>query len=106
MSEAARIRDTAEAAAVAHEAEIARLKAGREGVMAEARSTAEAERSAMLAGARAGVARERDAWKSERAEASRRHAASIALTGAEALLSLARRWKSVSWRGPSRGCAI
>src|SRR5574337_372341 len=49
MGEAAQIRTAAEAAEADYEAQVASLRAGREGALEEARKAAEAERDALLA---------------------------------------------------------
>lgn len=91
MEEAGRIRAEAEAAEAEHQAEIARLKAGREGVLEEAREVAEAERDALLAETRARLEREQAAREEARAEEARRFAADLELRGASALVALLRK---------------
>ncbi|WP_281824864.1 F0F1 ATP synthase subunit delta [Jannaschia rubra] len=91
MGEAARIREAAKASEARHMAEIARLREGREGVMAEVRAEAEAERDALLSETRARLAREREARDAERAEEVRRHTADLQRRGAEAIVALTRK---------------
>ncbi|WP_340110586.1 F0F1 ATP synthase subunit B [Pikeienuella sp. HZG-20] len=91
MAEAATIRETAEAAAAKHEAEIAALRASRAGALEEARAAAEAERSALLAEARARLAREQAEREAQRAEEARKYTADLHRSGAKALLSLTRK---------------
>ncbi len=91
MSEAAGIRAQAEEAEARHEAEIARLKAGREGVLAEVRDEAEAERDALLSGARERLEAEQAAREAARKDEARRFAADLELRGASALVALLRK---------------
>lgn len=91
MSEAALIREAAETAEAKHQAEIARLRAGREGVLEEAREAAELERAALLEEARARLMREQTARDRERAEEARRYSADLRYKGASALLALLRK---------------
>ncbi|QYX55965.1 F0F1 ATP synthase subunit B [Roseovarius sp. SCSIO 43702] len=91
MAEAGRIRAEAEAAQAEHRAEIARLKAGREGVLEEVRAEAEAERDALLAATRARLEREQAALEQARADEARRFAADLELRGVSALLALLRK---------------
>ena len=86
MSEATRIREDAENAEADHRAEIARLKAGREGVIAEAREEAKAARDALLVEARERLTREQVARQEERAEEARRYSADLQHKGASAIL--------------------
>src|SRR5574337_358086 len=73
MGEAAQIRTAAEAAEADYEAQVASLRAGREGALEEARKAAEAERDEQLA------------------EEARRYRAELHRDGAKALLSLTRK---------------
>lgn len=91
MSEATRIRETAEAAEAEHRAEIARLKAGRESALAALRDEAEAERDALLSAARERIARAQEAREAERIEEARRYSESLHRKGAEALVALLRK---------------
>ncbi len=91
MEEAGHIRAQAEAAEAAHEAEIARLKAGRERVLAEVREEAEKERDHILSEARARLEREQAARDEARAEEAHRFAADLELRGTSALLALLRK---------------
>jgi F-type H+-transporting ATPase subunit b len=91
MEEAGRIRVQAEEAEARHEAEIARLKAGREGVLAEVREEAEKERDEILSKARARLEREQAAREEARAGEARRFAADMELRGASALVALLRK---------------
>ncbi len=91
MEEAGRIRRQAEATEAEHKAEIARLKAGREGVIEEARKEAEQERDALLAAARERLQREQAAREELRAEEARRFAADLEFTGVSALVALLRK---------------
>ncbi|HEY9039161.1 MAG TPA: F0F1 ATP synthase subunit B [Roseovarius sp.] len=91
MEEAGRIRAQAREAEARHEAEIARLKAGREGVMREVRAEAEAERDALLAGARELLEAEQAARDAARKDEARRFAADLELRGASALVALLRK---------------
>lgn len=91
MSEAARIREGAEAAEAEYKAQIARLRAGREGMMDEARVAAQAERDALLAEARTRLMREQAARAEEREAEARRYSADLHRTGAAALLALTRK---------------
>ncbi len=91
MSEAAHIREAAEAAEAEHQVQIARLRAGREGVLEEAREAAEAERAAMLDDARARLAREQAVREQERLEEANRYSADLRYKGASALLALLRK---------------
>lgn len=91
MSEATRIRETAEAAEADHRAEIARLKAGRESALAAVREEAEAERAALLSGARERIARELEAREADRIEEARRYSENLHQKGAQALVALLRK---------------
>ena len=91
MEEAGRIRTEAEAAEAEHQFEIARLKAGREGVLTEAREEAEQERDQILSTAREQTARERAAREDARTDEARRFAADLELRGASALVALLRK---------------
>lgn len=91
MAEADRIREAAEAAEAEHKAEIAQLKAGREGVLDEARKAAETERNAMLAKAHERLRREQAAREEERADEARRYSADLQHKGASALVTLTRK---------------
>lgn len=91
MEEAGRIRQQAEAAEARHEAEIARLKAGREGVLDEAREEAEQARDALLSQARERLEREQAAREKARADEARRFAADLEFRGASALIALLRK---------------
>lgn len=91
MSEAAQIREMSEEAAAEHRAEIARLKAEREGALEEVRAAARAERDAMLAETRTGLERERVARDADRAEEARRYSSGLHRSGASALVALTRK---------------
>lgn len=91
MAEAAQIRERSEAAEAEYQAQIASLRAGREGMMGEARDAAKAERDALLADAHARLTREQAARKQERAEEARRYTAELQRSGAVALLALVRK---------------
>lgn len=91
MAEAAKIREAAEIAEAEHKAQIAKLRAGRAGVLDEARAAAEAERDAVLAETRKRLAREEAEREAQRAEEARRYTAELHRSGAEALLSLTRK---------------
>lgn len=91
MAQAATIRETAEAAEAHHSAEIARLKAGRDGVLEEAREAADAERDALLAEARTRLDAERTTRAAEREGEARRYTERLHRTGAAALVSLTRK---------------
>lgn len=91
MGEAAQIRTAAEAAEADYEAQVASLRAGREGALEEARKAAEAERDALLAEARERLLREQAERAEQRAEEARRYRAELHRDGAKALLSLTRK---------------
>lgn len=91
MSEAAGIREAAEAAQAEHVAEIARLREAREDLMAATREAAEAERDALLAEARARLKREQAVREAERAAEARRYIADLQRKGASALVALTRK---------------
>ncbi len=91
MEEAGRIRAQAEAAEAEHMAEISRLNAGRAGVIEEARAEAEAERDALLSGARDRLKREQETREKAREDEARRFAADLELRGASALVALLRK---------------
>jgi F-type H+-transporting ATPase subunit b len=91
MAEAARIRQHSEAAEAEYQAQITSLRAGREGMMAEARDAAKAERDALLADAHARLTREQAARAEERAEEAMRYTAELQRSGAAALLALVRK---------------
>ncbi|PVA08980.1 F0F1 ATP synthase subunit B [Pelagivirga sediminicola] len=91
MVEAGRIRQQAEAAEARHDAEIARLKEGHEGVIEKARQEAEEERDALLRQARERLEREQAAREEARADEARRYTADLELRGASALVALLRK---------------
>jgi F-type H+-transporting ATPase subunit b len=91
MSEATRIRESAQTAEADYRAQIASLRQGREGLMDETRRAAEAERDAMLAEARAQIARERQERENQRAQETLRYSRELHNSGAHALLSLTRK---------------
>ncbi len=91
MSEAATIREQAEATQADCRAQIATLKAGREGVIEEAREAAERERAQLLAQANTRLQREQAAREEERAQEARKYTASLHTKGASALLALTRK---------------
>jgi F-type H+-transporting ATPase subunit b len=91
MGEAATIRTAAEAAEAAHKAEIAALGASRADLLNEARASAEADRSALLAEAREAIAAEQADRSAARAEEARAFTADLHRKGAEALVALARK---------------
>ncbi len=91
MGEAAQVRAAAEAAAADYQAQVDSLRAGREGMLEEARKAAEAERDTLLAEARARLAREQADLAQQRAEEARRYRADLHRDGASALLSLTRK---------------
>ncbi|MCB1624941.1 MAG: hypothetical protein KDI32_10175 [Pseudomonadales bacterium] len=91
MSEAARIRAAAAAAAADHKAQIEKLQAVRESVIEEVRAAAKAERDALLVEARERLTQEQLAWQQERLEEARRYRADLQHTGVAALLSLTRK---------------
>ncbi|MCK9540045.1 hypothetical protein [Dokdonella sp.] len=91
MGEAARIRAVAEAAEADYQAQVASLRAGREGTLEAARKAAEAERDALLAEARERLAREQAERAVQRVEEARRYRAELQRDGAAALLSLTRK---------------
>ncbi len=91
MDEAGRIRARAEEAEGRHEAEIARLKAGREGVLAEVREQAETERDEILSKSRARLEREQATLEAARKDDARRFAADLELRGTSALVALLRK---------------
>ena len=91
MEEAGRIRAQAEETEARLDAEIARLKAGREGVMNEVKAEAEAERDALLSGARERLEAEQAMREAARKDEARRFAADLELRGASALVALLRK---------------
>ncbi len=91
MSEAARIRQQAEAAEAAYQDQISAVQARQAAVMDGIREKAEAERSALLAKARERLERERQAQEAQRQEEARKYTAQLHRTGAGALLSLTRK---------------
>ncbi len=91
MSEATRIRETAQATEADYQAQIALLRQGREGLMEESRQAAKAERDALLAEAHAQLIREQQEREKQRAEEALRYSRELHDTGANALLSLTRK---------------
>ena len=91
MSEAATIRTQAEATEADYRAQIAKLKAGREGVIEDARVAAESERAQMLADVNIRLQREQAARVEERAQEARKYSADLHKKGASALLALTRK---------------
>ncbi|WP_050527832.1 F0F1 ATP synthase subunit B family protein [Pseudorhodobacter aquimaris] len=91
MAQAGAIRAKAEAAEAEFRAQITKLKAGREGVIAQAREVAARARDEMLAQASARVAREQAARAEERAKEVRKYSADLHAKGAAAFLALLRK---------------
>lgn len=91
MSEAAHIREAAEARQAEYEAQITSLRAGCQDVLDEAREAAEAERATMLDEARARLRREQEVRDQERADEARRFNNDLRHRGASALLALLRK---------------
>ena len=91
MSQAARVRESAEVAVAEHRAETERLKTAREAALAQARAEAAAERDAILSEAHARVKREQAAREVERVQEARLYTDRLHQKGASALVSLARK---------------
>lgn len=91
MGEAAQIRAAAETAEADYRAQVDRLRAGREGMLEEARAVAEAERDALLAESRQRMAREQAEMSEQRVQEVRRYRDDLHRDGAKALLSLTRK---------------
>lgn len=91
MGEAATLCEAAEAAKAEHMAEIAGLQSDREGLLAQARTAADAERDAMLRETRERLERERAAREKERIAEADRYRADLQHKGALALMELLRK---------------
>lgn len=91
MAEAARVQAAAEAAKADYKTQVDSLRAGREGVLGEAREAAEAERIALLAEAREQMIREQADRAEQQAEEAQRYRMDLHRDGAKALLSLTRK---------------
>ncbi|QCO57592.1 F0F1 ATP synthase subunit B (plasmid) [Pseudorhodobacter turbinis] len=91
MAQAGAVRAKAEAAEADFRAQIAKLKAGREGVIEDAREAAERERDQMLAEANARLQKEQAVRADEREKEARKHSADLHAKGAAALLALLRK---------------
>ncbi|NND91876.1 MAG: F0F1 ATP synthase subunit B [Granulosicoccus sp.] len=91
MSEAQAIRETAHETKAGFEAKIASLKQDREGILAETRRAAEAERDGMLADTHAMIVREIQESEKQRAEEMSRYMTELHMIGAKALLKLTRK---------------
>ena len=91
MGEAAQIRAAAETAEADYRAQVDRLRAGREGMLEEARAVAKAERDALLAESRQRMAHEQAELAEQRVQEIRRYREDLHRDGAKALLSLTRK---------------
>ncbi|AMN48001.1 ATP synthase subunit B [Steroidobacter denitrificans] len=91
MAEAAKVRETAQAAHARHQAEIAALHADRHETLEGVRRIAQAEHDNLLAQARERLAAKQASQAAQRAEEARRYTIDLHRSGAEALLSLTRK---------------
>lgn len=91
MGEAAKVRETAQAAESEYEAEIASLRASRAEMLEAAHRTAEKERSALLSEVREQLAKEQSDREKSRAEEAQKFSAELHKSGAAALLELTRK---------------
>lgn len=91
MSAAIHIGEAAEQVKAEHEAAVERLRGGRDRLLADARTLAEADRDALLADTRSELQREREEQEKRNAAEAIRYAAEFHREGAEALLALTRK---------------
>ncbi len=91
MSEAARVRQKAEAAEAAYQDRLSALRSGESAMIDSVRQKAEEERDALLAEAREKLERERKNWNEQREEEASQYTADLHRAGAGALLSLTRK---------------
>lgn len=91
MSEAARVRQSAEAEGAHYQEQLSAFHSGQSAMIDSLRQKAEDERDALLAEAREKLERERKEWDAQREEEGRKYTAELHRVGAGALLSLTRK---------------